>query len=729
MVGVIENRQGPKHSRIINSDRDIAIVMTCDARLSDDIVKSIGDRLASIHYIWPDTKPKTKSGAIPIRQLRAGWQRVQQELDCFLPNVKRVLVLDDQNVTCNVIMSDLSYKGHRVNIHDAHGTLFKLGERVIVPTWMTITPYMKAWRDRDVARLLRLPRPDAPLPFVTKLPDSLNGTVIIDLEATGLDPMIDTITALGVQWSDSDRAVITGDEHILQCLCKLTSWLESGAITEMVLHNAQFDLGFLPITFSDAVYGKLRDTMLRARSRGETVATLKHLCNLYTRSPGNYAWHEVGSKTDYDNPAYLCEDIDVTWRLYKLWRNETTPVVEIMEKAAVMMRLQSYYGAAVDVNALNTLEEKGREHVGELHKELSIKYGCDPNSLDQLIPALQGMGYSFGKQTKKGSIALDAEVLEENNLYDLLELRKAQKLDSSFIGKMKSLLRTNGIMPHVQTLMAAKTGRTSMRDFNWQQLPRQGPAKTLLVSRFEGGEIAQFDLSQAELRVIALLANDTDMIEWLMGEDAHRVNAANAFGKRKEDVTDEERTAAKTLVFRICYGGMAVTEQQKIVQAYLKSKFTKLFEYMEAIGRIATQQLEVTDLFGKVTSLEETATQRGKWAVRRGGINFPVQGLASHISIWLTNRVWELLRSNKLKSLVLMGIHDSTLMDIYPGEKQAVIDCVKQAFAELIDSTPLSKLRYIRLLPFTGDLQFSGPGGSWASTKKSEVITCSSLAA
>lgn len=178
MRGVIENRQGPKPATIIDSRRDIAIAMTYDARVPDDVIKAIGDRLASIHYIWPDKKPNSKSGDIPIKQLRAGWSRVKQELDAFLPNVTRVLVLDEQNVTCNVIMSDLSYKGHRVNIHDAHGTLFKFDKYVIVPTWLNIgrgykNDYMKPWRDRDIARLLRLPRPEQPLPFVKGIPDWL----------------------------------------------------------------------------------------------------------------------------------------------------------------------------------------------------------------------------------------------------------------------------------------------------------------------------------------------------------------------------------------------------------------------------------------------------------------------------------------------------------------------------------------------------------------------------
>jgi DNA polymerase-1 len=408
----------------------------------------------------------------------------------------------------------------------------------------------------------------------------------------------------------------------------------------------------------------------------------------------------------------------------KRWEKELDkPVVELMNRAVVMFSCQTAVGTTINLQALDTLAIDGKKLEQDLKAGLIEKYGCDPGQTDTLASRLRTMGYPLNRQTKTGKDALTKEALNELGLYDIIEWRQAQKLDSSFVGKIKSLIRSDGRLPHHQKVMEAKTGRTSMSDFNWQQAGRKGPTKGLLISQFPGGIIGSVDLAQAELRVACLLSGDLDMMEWLLMTDAHRFNAAMAFGVKFEDVTDEQRTDAKTVVFRLIYGGSAITDGQKIVEKYLRSRFKKFFQWFERTRKEAMSECEITDYFGKTCGLAQILDWRGKWAVGRAGVNSPIQGLASHIAIHITVKIWELFREYGLQSLVLFGVHDSIVMDIHPEEKDIVVSIVKQAFRSVMD-TLIGQLALAKRLPISGELQF---GSSWADTKNGDKILCSSL--
>ena len=542
--------------------------------------------------------------------------------------------------------------------------------------------------------------------------------VAIDIETNA--PVNDTITSLWLQWSDNDRALVVGNDIAIT----IAALANNTSITDYIFHFAQFDLNLMGEEFRQKTYGRIRDTGLMSRARGEINSSLKHLGNYYTARPGNYAWLQPGTKFSFDDETYGAEDIEVTWQLFKRWESELDkPVVELMNRAVVMAACQTHKGSAIDLQALDTLAISGKVAEQELRQVLIDRYGCEPTN-DNLVDALNAKGYSLTKKTKGGKEALDDTVLEELGLTDILDWRHAAKLDSSFIGKMKSLIRPDGMMPHEQKMMNAKTGRSTMKDYNWQQVPRKGPVKGLLVSRFEGGLIGSVDLSQAELRVACYLSGDEAMAEWLQMTDAHRFNASMAFNVPFDEVTDEQRTDAKSVVFRLLYGGSAITDGQKRVEQYLRGAFKKFFQWHARTVREATTNLSITDYFGKTCGLKQIKDQRGKWAVGRAGVNSPIQGLASHLSIHITVNMWELFRKHKLQSLVLMGIHDSVILDVHPDEVDIVTKITQQAFRSVFTETPIGKIPMASKLPMTGELLY---GVSWADTKNGTKILCSTL--
>ncbi len=388
-----------------------------------------------------------------------------------------------------------------------------------------------------------------------------------------------------------------------------------------------------------------------------------------------------------------------------------------------MFTCQRYKGSAIDLEVLDNIAIEGHKLAVRLKEELDIKYAVDIASNDLLTARLTELGYRLGKKTKTGKLSIDDEVLEEQDLLDILEWRKAQKLDSSFVGKIKNLIRPDGFLPHEQKAMAAKTGRTTMTNYNHQQSGRRGPVKGLLISRFEGGEISSVDLAQNELRTSCYISEDEVMREWLEKTDAHRFNASMAFNVPFDEVTDEQRTDAKTVVFRLIFGGSAITEGQKVVEAYLRKEFKKFFRWSDSIKREGMSNLEVTDLFGKTCGLKEILDNRGKWAVGRSAINSPIQGLASHCAIYITVRIWELFRECDMQSLVLFGVHDSIVCDCHPNEKELLIKATQQAFKDLF-SWGLKDIPMAHKLPLEGELQF---GKSLADTKNGEKIKCSTL--
>lgn len=647
----------------------------------------------------------------PLKALRAGWIRVQKEIQVFSPNTKRILFVGDTK-SLRVLIPGLEG-----DMDSAHGTLFKLGEWIVVPTFKDQgLHHQEAWIKRDIQRCLKLTRPTEPLPYLTELPHNCFTAMVIDLETTGLDPFTDTITTLGLQWSNTERAVITG-EAIWPTIARL---IDYEASIPFIFHNAQFDLGFLGTEFRKSTYGRIRDTMVRAKARGELVASLKHLGNYYTARPGNYAWHDAGTKHSFDEPAYICEDLDVTWRLWQLWQNDgLKPVVELMERAVSMTATQTYEGTAINRPLLDKLVEDGLAAKAILHDELVTEYGVDPNKTDELIAVLTERGYVFSKKTESGKDALTSDVLEEYGLDKLLEYRKLAKLDSAFVGKMQSLIRSDGMLPHRQTMLGADTGRSTMSDYNHQQSGRKGPVRQLLVSRFENGLIGAVDLAQAELRVACYVSGDEVMAEWLQQKDAHRLNASMAFNVSFDEVTEDQRFQAKAVVFRTIYGGRPITDGQKTVHAYLEGKFAKLFKWIYTTRDEAIKRNVVTDPWGKTRNLLKVLDYKGKWAVGRAGINSPVQGLASHLAIWLTVRCWELFQENLLESKVLFGVHDSIIFDVHPSEVQPVTLLVQQAFREL----PLHLFPLHEKLPITGELQF---GSNFATVKEGMKILCRS---
>lgn len=223
---------------------------------------------------------------------------------------------------------------------------------------------------------------------------------------------------------------------------------------------------------------------------------------------------------------------------------------------------------------------------------------------------------------------------------------------------------------------------------NLQQMPFKSLIKWMFVSRWknDGGVLCQADFSQAELRVIAKLSNEEAMLgAFNRGEDIHLFVASLVFGVPKEQVTKKMRRIAKSASFGIIYGqgakalaesfGTSVKEAKKIIKT-LYEIFPNLRQWMDSKIQECKDEGFVTSPMGRLrwikgaTSTDEfTAAEAARKAV-----NTPIQSAASDWTVCALNEVVKRLRERGLKSLVVATIHDSIMLDIYPGELVEVMD-------------------------------------------------------
>lgn len=707
----------------IGDEKSIAFIKELD----------LGDRLASIHVINPNPLAQGKSHA-PVRDLRKRWERVLLELP---ETTKRIILFaPDANILKSVIARPLS-SIPGFGFDTAHGTIFTLPNGVeLVPTWDKVSPYQKKFRDRDIDRAKNLVKPKEPLPYQNYLPAPqhiLTKDIVIDVETTGGNIHTDTLTSIGIQWGPNSRAILVGDEGRF---IDIGLWLLERASEgcQFWFHNAAFDLAFLPSQLRTDFYSSIHDTLMRSRAGGCLDNSLKHLGNYYTDRPGNYAWLE--GHHNFSDPAYQCEDLEVTWQLKEKWKKFQPPIVILAEYCQSMLVDQSLTGSKIDRPKLAKVDEELPAHIAELREEITKQF-ADPEDKEAFGKALRKAGYAVGK-TATGQYSIKKQDLRDWGLEDCAQYIEAKKLLSSFVNTINGLILDNDILPHTQSMLICRSGRTSMKDYNWQQTGRKGPIRQLLISRFENGYIGSVDLSQAELRVAALISNDEPFAKVLMSRDAHQYNASMAFNVPIDQVTDEQRTDAKTVVFRALYGGQPQNEGQQQVKNYLDREFEDLAEWSHNIKKEAASKLKIVDIWGKVTNLEDLYNPEYRYngigRVKRTGLNGPIQGIASHTSMYIQFYCWKYFKKRKLQSLVLFGNHDATLMDIHPYEVGAVCEIVQESFWSL-EKTPIAKFPlFNNPLPITGELLI---GKNWSllkmpkpgkeSTLSFEPLICSSL--
>ena len=428
---------------------------------------------------------------------------------------------------------------------------------------------------------------------------------------------------------------------------------------------------------------------------------------------------------------YAAEDADITLRLKNKLEPELKkydcedlfyniemplmPVLAEMEMNGVCLDTESLKETSkVLTDRANKIERRIYELAGE---QFNI---ASPKQVGEILFDKLKI-VEKAKKTKTGQYVTSEEVLQQLRnkheiVADILENRGLKKLIGTYIDALPKLInpRTGHIHTSFNQTITA-TGRLSSSDPNLQNIPIRGEDGKEIRKAFipePGCLFFSADYSQIELRVMAHLSQDSQMIEvFREGKDLHAATAANIYKKPIEEVTRDERTKSKRANFGIIYGitvfGLAERldiprdEAKMLIDGYFAT-FPQVHDYMEKSKEVARQKGYVTTLFGRRRYLPDinshNATVRG--FAERNAINAPIQGTAADIIKVAMIHIFQRFKAEGIRSKMLLQVHDELNFSVYPEEKEKVERIVIE---EMQSAFPLS-------VPLVAD---SGFGQNW----------------
>ena len=411
---------------------------------------------------------------------------------------------------------------------------------------------------------------------------------------------------------------------------------------------------------------------------------------------------------------YACEDADVTERLrvlfeprlkeaglWDLFQQVEIPLVSVL---AEMER----HGVALDRPYLDEMSRRMNEQLSALEEEIFSMAGerFNINSTQQLAKILfEKLQLPVIRRTKTG-YSTDAAVLEklakEHELpKKLLEYREISKLKSTYVDALPKLInpRTGRVHTSYNQTVAA-TGRLSSSDPNLQNIPIRTEIGRQIRRAFIPGEpgwkILDADYSQIELRIMAHLSKDPNLIQaFQKGEDIHRSTASAVFGVKPEEVTPELRRRAKEINFGIMYGmgvyGLAqrleITpeEAQSMIQEYF-IKYPGVNDFIIRTLTEARQKGYVTTLLNRRRFLPEILSEnrRAREFAERTAINTPIQGTAADMIKVAMIRISQRLKQERLRSRMIMQVHDELVFEVPEDEIPQMKELVQHEMANAL---------------------------------------------
>ena len=383
-------------------------------------------------------------------------------------------------------------------------------------------------------------------------------------------------------------------------------------------------------------------------------------------------------------------------------------------------------GFLVDREAIKTYGEVLSEQVDALQKEIyeDVGYEFNINSPVQLGEALfVKLGLPHGKKTKKG-YSTNADVLEglrgvHPAVDKVLRYRTLTKLRSTYCEGLLKAITADGRIHSSFNQTETRTGRISSTEPNLQNIPVRTPLgrefRRFFIAK-EGNVLVDADYSQIELRVLAHVANDTQMQEdFRLGRDIHTMTAARVFDMPEDLVTPQMRSRAKAVNFGIVYGigafslskdiGVSRREAEDYIHDYLRN-YKGVADYMERVVEEAKKNGYVETLFGRRRYLPELASSNFNMRAfgERVARNMPIQGTAADIIKIAMVHVRNRLKAEKLDAKLILQVHDELIVECPEAESDTVKKILEEEMANAVQlSVPM--------------LAEAGSGKSWYQAK------------
>jgi DNA polymerase-1 len=498
---------------------------------------------------------------------------------------------------------------------------------------------------------------------------------------------------------------------------------------EKIAHNMKYDLKVLH-RYGLHIEGPVFDTMIaqylinpESKQGMDFLATyylnyqpisIETLIGKKGKNQGNMADLRPEEIADY-----ACEDADITFQLkqllepeiqkpylYHLFYDMEMPLVQVLKDI-------EQEGIAIDTAALDQFSKELDSRITELDQEILDAAGENfnidsPKQLGEILFEKLKIS-SKAKKTKTGQYATSEDILQKHEhdhpiIPMILEYRQLRKLKSTYVDPLPTLCdRIDGRIHSnfMQTVTA--TGRLSSNNPNLQNIPvrtaKGREIRRAFVARSAEFQLMAVDYSQIELRIIAALAEDQNMIEaFKQGHDIHAATAAKVFHVSIADVTREQRSAAKAVNFGIIYGQSAFglaqnlqisrTEAKQIIDAYFE-QYPSIKSYMDKVIAQAREHGYVETIMKRRRYLPDihsaNAVVRGY--AERNAINAPIQGSAADIIKMAMVAVHEAMSKAKLQSRMILQVHDELVFDVHQTEAAQMQKLVKEAMENAVQLT------------------------------------------
>jgi DNA polymerase-1 len=414
---------------------------------------------------------------------------------------------------------------------------------------------------------------------------------------------------------------------------------------------------------------------------------------------------------------YAAEDADITFQLKKIFapmliENEAEKLFYQIETPLIpVLTNMEHEGVNIDVDFLKEyslhLENEILELENSIYQKTETRFNIDsPKQLGEVLFEKLKIEENV-KKTKTGQYATGEEILSKLAkkhplINDILNYRELRKLKNTYVDSLPQMVNTKTKRVHTSFMQTvAATGRLSSNNPNIQNIPiRTEKGKMIrkaFIPRNEEYLLLSADYSQVELRIIAALSNEQNMIaDFMSGKDIHAATAANVFNIPLEQVTKEIRAKAKAVNFGIIYGqtafglsenlGISRTEAKEIIDAYF-IKYPRIKTYMENNIKKAKEKGYVETIMKRKRYLNDinssNATVRG--FAERNAINAPIQGTAADIIKKAMIEIDAELKKLELKTKMILQVHDELVFDLFITEKEIVMNIVKQKMENTVE--------------------------------------------
>ncbi|WP_426062930.1 DNA polymerase I [Flavobacterium sp. DSP2-3-1] len=547
-------------------------------------------------------------------------------------------------------------------------------------------------------------------------------SVCFDTETTGLDALHAELVGISFSYEKGKGFYVPfpeNQEEAQALIEKFIPFFENESI-EKIGQNLKYDLKILS-NYNVTVKGKLFDTMI---AHYLINPDMRHNMDILSETYLKYSPQSIetliGKKGKNQKSMrdveleeikeYAVEDADVTLQLKEIFTLEldktgTKKLFEEIEIPLVkVLADMEKEGIRVDVNFLKSLSKTLDDDIKILEANIFETAGekfnlASPKQLGDVLFDKLKIGGAKQKKTKTGQYATGEEILSylaaENPIVkDIQDWRQLVKLQNTYVDALPNQVDEISRRIHTDYMQTvAATGRLSSNNPNLQNIPirteRGRQIRKAFVARDENYTLVSADYSQIELRVIAALSGEENMIKAFQNhEDIHKSTASKVFNVPLEEVTREQRSHAKTVNFGIIYGvsafglsnqtSLSRSESAALIEAYYQT-YPRLKSYIQEQIEFARENGYVQTILGRRRYLKDINSQNAivRGGAERNAVNAPIQGSAADIIKIAMINIHQKLTSENWKSKMLLQVHDELVFDVHNSELEKIKPMIK----------------------------------------------------